>query len=265
MKRKRYLSAILVLLSLLVLLAGCKSGDDAKKSAAVSAAEDAISAIGEVDISSGDSISKAEKLYNILTDAEKAEVGNRLELVDAREAFDALQGEAAYANAKDAYEKLNEVAKLCCDGMDDIYGSWHFGIYGRSYYSLFYNLSEATPHFTSAELEAAANSVGITEKQAKDDWQKCVTIVECAILLRGDYDTIETEMAKANDILQELTTTYGDYTYYPKLKEYYSAVSSYVEFFKSPSGSFEQLADTINSYENNIRTLQSDVGFLFNK
>ena len=52
---------------------------------------------------------------------------------------------------------------------------------------------------------------------------------------------------------------------YPKLKEYYSSIKSYVEFFTSPSGSFKQLADTINTYENGIRTLESDVGFLFSK
>ena len=65
--------------------------------------------------------------------------------------------------------------------------------------------------------------------------------------------------------MQTLTSVYEDYTYYPKLKELYSAVNSYAEFVITPTGSFEQLADTVNTFENNIRTLQSDVGFLFDK
>ena len=80
--------------------------------------------------------------------------------------------------------------------------------------------------------------------------------MEAAIEMRGDYAQIQERMAQAERILQELTEEYDDYTYYPKLKELYAAVNSYVTFYTSPSGSFNQLADTINNYENNIRTLQ---------
>ena len=78
-------------------------------------------------------------------------------------------------------------------------------------------------------------------------------------------DEMMYKIGKGSLDLQELTKTYDDYSYYPKLKDYFAAVSSYVEFFKSPSGSFKQLSDTVNNYETNIRTYQSDVGFLFNK
>lgn len=56
-------------------------------------------------------------------------------------------------------------------------------------------------------------------------------------------------MNEAEKVLQALTEEYNDYTYYPKLKDYYAAVKSYVEFYTSPSGSFKQLSDTINNYE----------------
>lgn len=90
-------------------------------------------------------------------------------------------------------------------------------------------------------------------------------VAETALANKGVYDDVNDKMADSLSILQELTETYNDYEYYPKLKEYYAKVSSYVEFFNSPSGSFKQLADTINDYENNIRTYQTDVGFLFSK
>ena len=127
--------------------------------------------------------------------------------------------------------------------------------------STFYSLSQETPNFSSRELQA----VGLSASTVKSDWQNAVFAVEMALDTRGDYDTVKQKMSEAQSILQELTTTYDDYTYYPKLKDYYSAVDSYVSFFLSPTGSFNQLADTINNYENSIRTYQSDVGFLFNK
>lgn len=255
------------IVAFLLAVALCLSVSGCGKSKAAKEAEAAIDAIGEVTIDSGDAIANAEKLYNILTDGEKADVDNRLVLVEAKEAFAQLQGEIIYENAKNAYEKLNEVAALCIAGMDDIYGAWYFGIYKASdaSYFLYSKFAAETPHLTADELEAAADAMGYTESMVKNSWEKCVLVAEGAIAIRGDYDTIEAAMLEAENILQELTSTYDDYTYYPKLKDYYAAVSSYVNFFVSPTGSFKQLADTVKEFENNIRTYQSDVGFLFTK
>jgi len=256
---KRIISILLVIVMCLSL---CACG----KSKAAKAAEEAIAAIGEVTIDSGEAIANAEKLYGILTDAEKAEVENRLVLVDAQEAFKKVQSEIVYKNAKEAYEKLKEVSQLCVSGMDAIYGAWYFGVYKADDARSFdYQLSLEVPGFSSSDIEAARESLGISELSAQSDWEYSLWIVEEAITLRGDYDTVNANMAAAEKVLQSLTEEYDDYTYYPKLKEYYSAIKSYVDFFTSPSGSFNQLADTINSYENGIRTLESDVSFLFNK
>ena len=200
-----------------------------------------------------------------MTDTEKAQVSNRLALVEARELFEEVQGKIVFENAKKAYQKLNHVSELCASGMDDIYGAWYYGIYKAKDSASFYSFSKETPNFDSTELQKAADDLGISSYSLKSDWQYALYIVERALKNRGDYTTVETEMAEAQTILQELTKTYSDYTYYPKLKDYYASVSAYVEFFKSPTGSFKQLSDTINTYENNIRTYKSDVGFLFNE
>lgn len=264
--------SICLILALVMCVSMCACG----KSKAVKAAEDAIVAIGEVTVDSGDVIANAEKLYGILTDEEKAGVENRLTLVDAREEFEALKGELVYKNAEEAYEKLKNIAELCVDGMDAVYGAWYFGIYeadDTTDSSFCYEMSLEVPGFTETELEEAVSSLGedigfgeeLTIMLARSDWQYCLWIVEEAISIRGDYATINTYMEDAEKILQELTEEYDDYTYYPKLKDYYAAIKSYVEFFSSPSCSFNQLVSTINDYENGIRTLESDVGFLFNK
>lgn len=254
-------------ISFLLAVIMCMSLVGCGKSKAAKEAEAAIDAIGEVTLDSGEAIAYAEKLYGILTDDEKADVENRLTLVDAKEAYAELQGKVIYDNALKSYEKLNEVAALCVDGMDDIYGAWYFGIYEAddAKYSFYSKFAAETPHITKEELENSAKIMGYSESSVRNSWQNCVTVAQGAIILRGDYDTITEKMAEAENILQELTNSYDDYTYYPRLKEYYAAVSSYVEFFTSPTGSFNQLADTVNNFENTIRTYQSDVGFLFTK
>lgn len=236
------------------------------KSEAVKNAEEAIAAIGEVTVDSGDAIANAEKYYNVLTETEKAEVENRMALSDAKELFEDLIGEIVYNNANEAYEKLKEVAELCASGMDDIYGAWFFGIYDADDAYLFdEQLSWETPSISSDEIKAARTALNISEYTAQNDWQCSVWIVEEVLAARGDYDTITANMVEAEKVLQSLTQEYDDYTYYPKLKDYYASIKSYVDFFVSPTGSFQQLADTINNYENGIRTLESDVSFLFNK
>ena len=199
------------------------------------AADEAIAAIGEVTAESGDAIAYAEKLYGILTDRERGFVEGRLTLVDAREAYEAIlaeqeavKAEEVYANAKDAYLKLKAVATLCEKGMDDIYDVWHFGIYSaKDSYSYFYELSQDIS-FTSTQLKEAAEKLGISESLAKKDWQYGIYIIQTAQTLRGDHDTISKNMETAQNVLQSLTEEYGDYTYYPRLKEYYSAIGSYV-------------------------------------
>lgn len=263
---------VLLVLVLALCLSLCACG----KSKAAKEAEAAIEAIGEVSIDSGDAIKNAEKLYNILTDAEKADVDNRLVLVEAQEQFAKLQETLIYSNAKESYEALKEVATLCVNGMDDIYGAWYFGVYkaknASGNYYFYYDLAKETPNLSGGDLKNAAEKIGFPISGDRDscsalkkDWQKSLTVTMAAIALRGDYDTITTKMENEKKCLQALTEVYDDYTYYPRLKEYYAAVGSYVEFYTNPTGSFNQLADTVKEFENTIRTYEADVGFLFTK
>lgn len=263
------LIALFAALMLCLSLCACENGEkggNSKKSDLVKSAEEAIEAIGEVTIDSNDAVKNAEKLYEVLTDAEKEKVSNRLTLVEARESLDAILEEAIYANAKEAYEMLNAVADKCEAGMDDIYGAWYFGIYGSSTISssvAFDRLAAQTPNLSSSSLESAAKSLGISKYNVVGNWQNCVYIAETAHSRNGDYDFVTEQLSEVENTLRELTGEYEDYTYYPKLKEYFSVVSSYADFFLSPTGSFSQLSDTINGYETDIRTYRSEVGFLF--
>ena len=79
----------------------------------------------------------------------------------------------------------------------------------------------------------------------------------------GTYTKAEELLASAKESLKSVTNDYSDYTGYPTLKSYYSEVSSYLEFAKSPSGSFSQLKTTIDNYETKMRTYKSDLSFIF--
>jgi len=95
--------ALLLGLVLLLSIAACG------KSKAVTEVENAIEEIGEVTINSEEVIAKAEKLYNILTDSEKTDVSNRLDLAEARDKFEQLQNEQ---EAKRAEEEAAAKARL---------------------------------------------------------------------------------------------------------------------------------------------------------
>lgn len=257
------------ILSLLLIAAMCICLCACGQSKAAKAADEAIAAIGEVTIDSGEAIANAEKLYSILTDDEKSTVKNRLVLVEAQEAYSELREEIVYENAKTAYEQLKKVSELCITGMDSIYDAWHWAMYDlNDVYAdsaVFLSMGFEVTGFTVDEIEGAAEALGYDGGDAKANWNVCLWVAQQALTERGDYAEVQANMDSAAAILQELTEEYDDYTYYPKLKEYYSSISSYVDFFVSPSGSFNQLADTINSYENGIRTLEADVAFLFSK
>ena len=257
---KRAYSKILLSVMVIVLLTGCG------KSQAVKDVEEAIGAIGEVSVDKRDAIKNAEKLYNILSDGEKADVSNRATLVDAQEAFKKIQEEQAFEDAKIVYGKLNDAADRCINGMTDIYGAWYFGIYKadekQSIAKCFTNMAKETPHFSYEELLSLAFSGAIS---GSFDWQFCVNVIILGYTTNGEYEGIDTELKEASDILNTMTSIYDDSTYYPKLKDYYNAVKTYFDFFKSPSGSFSQLTDSINSYEKTIKASKQEAGFLIEK
>lgn len=268
---KKVLS-ILMLIFLMVTMCCCSKPAEETKNPAVAQAEKAIRDIGEVTLDSEKAIKEAEKYYNILTDSEKSQVSNRIDLAEAREAFDALvaaeaekKKEEVFNNGKAAFEKLNQVAELCINGMDDVYGAWHFGIYDAedcSSSSVALLLSLETS-FTSAEIEKACADAGFSVSYLTYDFNYSLWAIDQAHKTRGTYDQIHTLLNEVQAFLQEMSEKYSDYEYYPKLKEYYAKVSSYADFFENTTGSFNQLSNTINDYENSIRTYKSDLEFIF--
>ena len=80
-----------VLLAVILCLSLCACGNkEPQKSQSIKDVEGVISAIGDVTLDSEEAITKAERMYNFLTDSEKTLVENKGMLVEARYAYDKL-------------------------------------------------------------------------------------------------------------------------------------------------------------------------------
>lgn len=185
----------------------------------------------------------------------------------------------AFDTAKEAYTSLCEAADMTVSVMSSVYGAWYFGIYkadDSSSSNVVANLAKEVA-LSQSELDAGVKSLATTlsvdESTLKyamykgtgdtKAWQYCLFVVNESYVVNGNFGDIQSKIDTANAALKTMTNEFDDYKHYPTLKEFYAKVSSYAEFSQNPSGSFQQLKDTINDYENSIRTYRSDLSFVF--
>ena len=202
--------------------------------------------------------------------------------------------QAAFDNAQKAYDALCDAADETISIMNSVYGAWYFGIY---------KLSDYKTSKSAGKLSGFAKETGLSELTIKnaineyyvnyfkilsgdteefkeldketmdilvdshiygiEDFNGCLELVYLVFEAEGITNNLNENLTIAKDTLKIMTNDFDDYKHYPTLKDFYSKVSSYAEFAQSPSGSFQQLKDTINDYENSIRTYRTDLSFVF--
>lgn len=191
----------------------------------------------------------------------------------------AIKDQKAFDTAKEAYTALCDVADSTFSVMDSVYGAWRFGIYetrGSFPALVILNLAKQIPlsrEELDVGLESLAKNLNVTEddlllwmttdNKNVSNWQWLLYLVGESYNTNGVFEEIQENIDIANAALKSMTAEFDDYKHYPALKEFYSKVVSYAEFAQSPSGSFQQLSGTISDYENDIRTLRSDLSFVF--
>lgn len=272
---RRVVSLIMVI-SISLALCACGKG----KNKDVKAAESAIADIGTVSADSGEKIQNAEKLYNILTDSEKAQVENRAELVDARTSYDAIlednKKQVLGENSKSIYENLNSASSICKMYMQSIYDAWHYGVYdskdgmkwandkaGSFLTHMSFNISYVDEQeLIEAWFSRNPDQDRETSKFYTMDFNYCIYFVQLALEDKGVYTQLDNNLNEAQKSLQEMAEQYGDSENYIKLKEYYVKVKAYADFFKSPTGSLAELASTMSGYEKDIDNAKADVDLL---
>ncbi len=171
--------------------------------------------------------------------------------------------QTTYNNLISAYEKIDAIGS-------DIYEAWRIGVYETPSIS---NLDEEL-NLSYEELSTAAKSLADGSYMYSVDsvfylfgdvskFSICVELVEEAYKLKGTYEEIDNLLDSAKSEMKTMSEQYSDYEHYDNLKKMYSIVDSYAEFCKEPTGSFDQLTATINDYRNDIRDLESDLGYIF--
>lgn len=197
-----------------------------------------------------------------------------------KKAFEASK--AAYDNVDIAYEITEEFGK-------DIYEAWRLGIYedeeilenGVEYLASELSLSEdeirvgvayATTEIGGKEWSELSeeNKTTLTESAdivlniMEDDlFSFCVMVVTGAYTANGKVEEVQVALDTAKAQMKELSEKYSDYEHYPNLKGYYTTTSSFFDFCQNPTGSFEQVKETINDYRNEARDYISDLDYIF--
>lgn len=175
-----------------------------------------------------------------------------------------------------AYYSLTDAHTECLEMLDTIYDAWHFAIYKADDY---YSVQECFNAFVSSTgldydetLTALNKALGYqgysdpTGAQQLEGLSSIDVTVDTVIIVyyaTGKYETVENYLATAKEALRSVTNTYADYTGYNELKDYYSELSSCLEYCKGPTGSFNQFTSISESYNTNLRKLKNDLALYF--
>lgn len=185
----------------------------------------------------------------------------------------------AFETSGAAYDHVDIACEITQQFGSDIYGAWHAGIYhvdeildgGTAYLAtelslgenelregIGYVLTDMTGEdwFTLSDEDRTTiieNADYIFAAMEDDMFSFCVQVVVGAYTTNGKIDEARNALDTAKALMKELSENYSDYEHYPSLKGYYTSTSAFFDFCLNPTGSFSQVKDTINKYENEIR------------
>lgn len=195
----------------------------------------------------------------------------------------------AFEASKIAYDNIDIAYEITEQFGSDIYEAWRLGIYdkdeilddGTSYLATELSLSAdeiragvayTVATFIDEDWDAMSEEDKENYIDAADDmfsimeddlFSFCVMAVSNAYIVNGSVDEAQAALDTAKAQMKELSSNYSDYEHYPNLKGYYTTTSSFFDFCNNPTGSFEQVKDTINDYKNDARDYISDLDYIF--
>ena len=203
-----------------------------------------------------------------------------------------LENRKAYDISKEAYENISKAYTIVEQYGDDLYDGWYVGIFntdelyekGSRYLASELSLSEeeVTEGVAFAFVEAFGWNWDEVDQETKEGYMSldsgtyflavslladiktfCVECVNGAYEVTGKTEEALLALEEAKAIMKQISEKYEDYEHYPALKAYYTETSSFLDFCSNPTGSFDQLRETLNKYKNNIRDLSSDLAYIF--
>lgn len=228
---KRSFSVLIICLVCIFSFAGCGKNKD------VVAAEEAIEAIGEVTLDSEDLIEAAEKLYDILTDKEKSDVSNRLDLAEAREVYNQLLSEQA---SKDYYNNLEAAtyAMLLSAADTETAGNLIIKVWHNS---IFEEKDEETDTYTRPNGTFYDDfNDALAELFSNEDFQDQISSIQ------NNQDNI-------TNLMKDLRNPPADFEdAYNAIKEYYDIYLKFTNIVISPTGSYNSVSEDFNNLDNEL-------------
>ena len=206
-----------------------------------------------------------------------------------------LANRKAYDISKEAYENISKAYTIVEQYGDDLYDGWYVGIFNTD------ELYEKGSRYLASELSLSEEDVaqGVAyalvdafgwnwdeiDQETKEEYMTidgsgtyflavslladiktfCVECVNGAYEVTGKAEEALLALDEAKAIMKQISEEYEDYEHYPALKAYYTETSSFLDFCSNPTGSFDQLRETLNDYKNNARDLSSDLEYIFTK
>ena len=192
----------------------------------------------------------------------------------------------AFEVSNEAYKNIDIAYEITEQFGSDIYEAWRLGIYDDDEI-----LDDGAVHLAK-ELSLSADEIraGAVYAVYQDEWDTmseerreeligkadlffkymeddlfsfCVMAVSNAYVVNGKVEEAQTALDAAKSLMKELSKEYSDYEHYPNLKGYFTTTSSFFDFCQNPTGSFEQVKETINKYKNEARDYISDLDYIF--
>lgn len=206
-----------------------------------------------------------------------------------------LEDRKAFDISKKAYDNVIKAYDIAEQYGDDIYDAWYVGIFNEDElyeqgskllaselnlteedvsqgvaYALIdafgWNWDEVDPETKKAYMAVEDSGTYFLAVSLLADIKTfCVECVNGAYEVTGKSDEALTALEEAKTLMKELGEKYADYEHYPNLKKIYTETASFLDFCINPTGSFDQLRETLNEYKNNVRDLSNDLEYIFIK
>lgn len=168
-------------------------------------------------------------------------------------------------DAKEAYKLLSDSSDVVESIGAGISGAWGYAIENSSdhtgtYYGLASvcglsteEVTAAFDQYTKDDLRGMSISAGVLLSDFQD-----VLKVLINYGYESYFEQLDKDLASAKTLIQSVDQSES---YYSDLVDYYTAVSNYLEFCKSPTGNYQSVGTTRNEYETTISTAKSKLSF----
>ena len=200
-----------------------------------------------------------------------------------------LANKQAFEKSQDAYKNIIAAYEIVTDFAVDYYEVWRAGIYepkkirdqGVKYLATYLRNIDVDylRQGLSRDAKKRMDNGGtiLTEEHVNNPdlylslctdktlWSICPYAVIYAYDEAGKKSEAENLLNTAKQHMKEMSEKYSDYEHYPKLKELYSSVNSYLDTCFNQSHSFEQFAELNKEYEKEVSDYIADLDFIFSE